>query len=180
MKYFTNELWKQFSSPDEAVRKNAGSIWADNTKAYAAQLRSLARKVPHSTMAAIRKISSGEVDLHDSRLMGISFSSTESEHSRLSRALGRPPRSYERTFHLQVTDGATNVELIMQGMNKMCVEMEYWQETGFDVRWGYCEFSYRKPYVVLSILWESGHVWELEFTALTIVQYEAKRTKGKG
>ena len=75
---------------------------------------------------------------------------------------------------MHLTDGQMKVELIMQGIKQMCVEIEYGKDyDAFDLRWGYCEFSYEKPYVVLSVLWDSGNVSRFMFSSLSIVKSNA-------
>lgn len=175
MKYYTDELWIKLNSHNKAERAAAELEWESNAKKYAAYLHMIEKEIPRDTMAAIKKIEEGGIPLHDSRLVGVSFTSTECTNTRLARAFGHPHQSYERVCRLQLADGATNVELVMLGVNKMCMEMEYWQENCFDVCWGYSEFFYKKPYVELSILWDSGHVWQFEFASLSIIKSNVEK-----
>ena len=175
MKYFTSELWIKINSVDKSERVAAELEWEKNVKGYAAHLRRISKKISHDTMAAINEIELGSMPLHDSRLAGVSFTSTECTNKLLGRSFGHPHQSYVRMCRLQLSDGVKNVELIMRGINKMSMEMAYEQETGFDVRWGYSEFSYNKPYVELSVLWDNGHVWQIEISSLSIVESNAEK-----
>lgn len=165
MKYFTHELWHQFSSNDKSEREIAALTWENNAKAYQAYLRKIAKRIPHDTMVAINEIAEGNVPLHDFRFSGITFSSAEST----TKKMGRPPQFYKRVCCLQLTDGVTNVELVMSDVKKISMEVAYGKENdAFDIHWGYCEFAYHKPNVVLSVLCDSGHTWQFAFSSLSI------------
>lgn len=164
MKYFTNELWQKMNSLDKAERESANSEWNDNIEAYLEYVHKIEPKLACSTRNAICEIAEGALSLHDFRLAGVTYSSMSP-----TKRAGRPQQPYKRICRLQLTDGTTNVELVMSGISRMCMEMEYEKEHDFfDVRWGYCEFSYRKPNVTLSVLFDSGHIWEFEFLSLKI------------
>jgi len=168
MKYFTLELWHKLGSPDKTNREAALLEWENNAKVYFSYLRSIVPQIPHDTMNAINEITEGVLDLHDFRFAGVEFSSVES-----AKKIGseHPPLFYNRTCHLHLTDNETNVDLIMSNLKKLDIDIEYGKESNtFDVRWGYCEFSYKKPNVILSVLWDSGHTWQFEFSSLSIMK----------
>ena len=164
MKYFTNELWEKLNSLDEAERESANSEWNDNFKMYLEYVHKIAPMLSRSTRDAICEIAEGDLSLHDFRLAGVAYSSVPP-----AKRAGCSRQPYERICRLQLTDGVTNVELVMSGVSRMGMEMEYGKENDFfDVRWGYCEFSYYKPNVTLSVLFDSGHTWEFTFLSLAI------------
>lgn len=166
MKYFTDELWRKINSRDKSERDAALREWENNDKVYQAYLKKISKKIPRDTMNAINQINEGEISLHDARLAGVVFSSVDSCEKK-----GRSMRFYKRSCRLQLTDGVTNIELVMTDIKKMLVEAAYWEENeAFDIRVGYWEFSYKKPNVVLCVLLDSGHELKFEFSSLSIVQ----------
>lgn len=164
MRYFTNELWCKSNSENPAERDAADLEWINNIEAYKAYLHSIEKKIPRSTWNAIYEITE-VVSLHDFDIMNISFCSE--------------PAS-KRTCHLQLTDGVTNVDLIMQGVTRLCVEAELSKgDELMGLRWGYCEFFYKKPQIELSILCDSGHIWQFEFSSLSIEKSTEEMPKNK-
>lgn len=156
-------------------RKAAEQKWNENVKAYLEYLCKLLPHIPRETRKAIMEITDGDTDLHDFRIEGINFFSAECDKGIKSE---RPPLFFKRNCRLQLTDNDIHVELIMSDIKKMNIDVEYRKESNaFDVRWGYCEFSYKKPKIVLSILCDSGHIWQFEFLSLAIVKTNAKKDR---
>lgn len=164
MKYFTNKLWRKMNALGEAERESANAEWNANSKAYLEYIHKIAPMLSRGTRNAICEIAEGELSLHDFILAGVSYSSMPP-----AKRAGRSRQPYKRVCRLQLTDGVTNVELVMSGVSRMGMEMEYEKENDFfDVRWGYCEFSYHKPNVTMSVLFDSGHIWEFTFLSLAV------------
>ena len=166
MKFFTYKLWSDFGSPDKACREAAELQWEKNCKAYLSYLRKIEPFVQKDTMRAIYDISNGDVDMHDLRLIGFEFCSTELEKSLNNE---QSPLYYERSGSLKLSDGTSSVELVMLNIKKVNFDITYGEETNaFDVRWGYCEFSYSSPYVTMAVLFDNGHVCQFSFSSLII------------
>lgn len=173
MKYFTYELWTQINSENKAERETAELEWNYNYREYIEYLQRIKPQIARGTRTAIQEMTEGNVSLHDFRLAGVTYSSKQT-----SKKIGPAHRPYKRICRLQLTDGMTEVELVLSGITQMSIEIEHFKGKDFnDLHWGYCEFVFEKPYIILSILFDSGQIWKFEFTSLVINKSKGKKEK---
>ncbi len=164
MNYFPVELWYKSCSGDRMESEAAMKELEERSKAYMAYLDKIAKKIPRNTMKAINQIARGDLILHDATVAGIVWSNAE-----FTGKIGRP-RHLKRICRLQLTnliDCEEDVEIVMSDVKRMLVDASYWEDD--RIQWGYCEFSHKKPNIVLSVFVHTGHVWEFEFSTLSII-----------
>ncbi len=165
MKYFPVDLWYKGCSSDIMERNTALRELEERSRAYMEYLNRIRKKVPHNTMKAIDQIARGDLILHDATIAGIVLNNAE-----VTRKISRP-RYFKRVCRLQLTDlidCKEDVELVMSDVTRMLVNASFWEDD--RIQWGYCEFSYKKPNTVLSVFVHTGHVWEFEFSTLSIIK----------